>query len=612
MKNIPHADYVMVLMQVGIFLLGLILIPFLFYTNSFLIKRRKKELGLYSILGLEKKHISVMMLFETLLIYVISLTLGIVTAIVFSKLVFLILLNISGLPTDTSFTITIASFKATMVFFGIVSLLNVLTNLFQVTRANATELLQSPKKGEKEPKHLWLYTLLGIIFLGSAYVLAGVSKLDGNIFLYFFLAILFVVIGTYYIFTSGSIALLKILKRNKRFYYKKENYITISGMLYRMKKSAASLVNICIFSTMIIITLLCTISLSLGQDDAIKFKYPFDVVYTFNASAIDDLQHFTTIKNQLALKKGIDISDSQDWDYYQVNTLEKDNGFFINTTDRYRDNQRRINILTLEEYNRIESKNEKLNQDEILFYTPTKDFGYKQINLNNETYLIKSELKNFRADPKEVKSYNNGKYYIVVKDTNIAQKIASELSTDTPIGYHSIRFNMRGDQGAKEQFVAELKVQNIQFTGLISSENIIEWGYDTKSMNGGLLFIGVFFGLIFTICLVLIMYYKQIAEGLEDKDNFMIMQQVGMSDQDVRKTIKKQILLVFSLPLVGAVIHTIMGLNMMINLLYALNLYNTSFIVINACVIVAVFSAFYGFSYLFTARSYYKVVRSGT
>lgn len=612
MENIPHADYVMVLMQIGIFLLGLILIPFLFYTNSFLIKRRKKELGLYSILGLEKKHISVMMLIETLLIYAISLTLGIVTAIVFSKLVFLILLNISGLPTDTEFTITAASFKATMVFFGIVSILNVLTNLFQVTRANATELLQSPKQGEKEPKHLWLYTLLGILFLGGAYVLAAISKLNGMIFLYFFLAVLFVVIGTYYLFTSGSIALLKILKRNKRFYYKKENYITIAGMLYRMKKSAASLVNICIFSTMIIITLLCTISLSLGQDDAIKFKYPYDVVYTFNASATDDIRHFSEIKNQLALKKGVDISDSQKWNYYQVNTVEKDNQFLVNTNDGYQDNQRRINILTLEEYNRIESKNESLNPNEVLFYTPTKDFGYERINLNNEPYLIKSELKNFRADPKEVKSYANGRYYIVVKDATIAEEIASELSAKTPMFYHSIRFNMKGDQEAKEQFVSELTAHNVGFTGLINNENIIEWGYDVKSMNGGLLFIGVFFGLIFTICLVLIMYYKQIAEGLEDKNNFMIMQQVGMSDQDVRKTIKKQILLVFSLPLVGAVIHTIMGLNMMINLLYALNLYNTSFIVINACIIVAVFSAFYGFSYLFTARSYYKIVRSGT
>jgi putative ABC transport system permease protein len=168
---------------------------------------------------------------------------------------------------------------------------------------------------------------------------------------------------------------------------------------------------------------------------------------------------------------------------------------------------------------------------------------------------------------------------------------------------------MNGSQTSKQNLLADLGKQSAELEGFISSENIIEWSYVTKSMNGGLLFIGVFFGLIFTICLVLIMYYKQIAEGLEDKNNFEIMQQVGMSDADVKSTIRKQILLVFSLPLVGAIIHTFAGLHMMINLLYALNLYNTRLIVINALIILVVFAIFYGCSYLFTARSYYKIVR---
>jgi putative ABC transport system permease protein len=212
MENVPHADYVMALMAIGIFLLGLILAPFLFYTNSFLIKRRKRELGLYSILGLEKKHIGIMMLIETLLIYVISLIVGLVTAVVFSKFVFLILLNVSGLPTDTHFTITMASFKTTMIFFGIVSLLNLFTNLFQVTKANPVELLRSSKQGEKESKHIGLFTILGIFFLGGGYTIATIAKLNGMIFLYFFLAVLFVVIGTYYLYTAGSIAFLRMIK----------------------------------------------------------------------------------------------------------------------------------------------------------------------------------------------------------------------------------------------------------------------------------------------------------------------------------------------------------------------------------------------------------------
>ncbi|MBN7772123.1 FtsX-like permease family protein [Clostridium aminobutyricum] len=609
MENIPHAMYVMVLLQIGIFLLGLILAPFLFYTNSFLIKRRKKELGLYSILGLEKKHISMMLLIETLLIYALSLLLGIVTAIIFSKLVFLILLNVSGLPIDTEFTVSMSSFKATMIFFGIVSLLNVLTNLFQVTRANPAELLRSPKQGEKEPKHLWIFSILGVLFLGSGYAIAAVAKLNGMIFLFFFLAVLFVVIGTYYLFTAGSIVFLRILKRNKKFYYKKENYITVSGMIYRMKKSAASLVNICIFSTMIIITLLCTISLSLGEEDVIKFRFPYDVVYVFDAAATEDIHQFGDEMNALAFKNDVNISDKKEWNYYQVIALENDNHFSADIEPGYQENQQKLVILTVEAYNRIEGKKEILQENEVLIYSTAKNFGYDRILLNDQAYRIKSELKAFTLDPKEPNSYSNRTYYIITSDLAGAQHIAAVLSKKEPMLYDNIRFNMEGEKSDKEEFLSELFKQTSRFEGWISSENAIEWGAMTKSMNGGLLFIGVFFGLIFTICLVLIMYYKQIAEGFEDRNNFEIMQQVGMSDEDVKVTIRKQILLVFSFPLIGAIIHTFMGLHMIINLLYALNLYNTSLIVTNTFVIIAVFAVFYGLSYLFTAKSYYRIVR---
>ncbi|HBF64960.1 MAG TPA: hypothetical protein DDW34_03410, partial [Clostridium sp.] len=204
--------------------MAIILVPFLFYTNSFLIKRRKKEIGLYSILGLEKKHIAIMMFLETFFIYMISMMIGLITAVVFAKLSFLILLNASGLPIDITFTMPVNSFLLTCAFFGLVSFLNLVTNLFQVTRANPSDLLREPQKGEKEPKHIWILALFGILFLGGGYYIAVVSEINSMIFVNFFLAVLLVVIGTYFLFTSGSIVLLKGLRKNKKFYYKKSNY----------------------------------------------------------------------------------------------------------------------------------------------------------------------------------------------------------------------------------------------------------------------------------------------------------------------------------------------------------------------------------------------------
>lgn len=609
LKNVPHAEYVRMLLEIGKVLLGIILVPFLFYTNSFLIKRRKKEIGLFSILGLEKKHIGIMMFIETLFIYIISMTIGLVTAVVFAKLAFLILLNACGLPVDTTFSMTFGSFLSTFLFFGAVSLLNLVTNLFQVTTANPSELLSGPKKGEKEPKHLWLPTLLGILFLGGGYYIALISKVDGMIFVTFFLAVFMVIVGTYFLFTSGSIALLRVLRKNKKFYYNQSNYITVSGMLYRMKKSAASLVNICIFSTMVIITLLCTVSLTLGQKDAIRFSFPLDAYYEFEDSKLVNTDDFEADMLDFAGDHNIQVTDKIDFHYFLITALVDGNRFSTDSTPNQEDNQITVKTLSLSDYNRIESQNQTLEADEILIYSTTKDFNYDSVMLNEKEYKVKEEVSSLSFDPKEENSYSNRSLYFIINDYKSMEEIATTFNGKSATPYYSIRFNMEGETSDKEAFLADFDQTFSEMPGGFSSGNINDWGYDIKSMDGGLLFIGVFFGLIFVIFLVLIMYYKQISEGLEDKLNFDIMQQVGMSDDDVKSTIHRQIMLVFGLPLIAAILHSFMGLTMTIKLLYALNLYNTKLIVLCALGIIAIFTVFYAFCYLLTAKTYYKIVK---
>lgn len=611
-QNLPHAAYAWMLLKIGNVLLGIILVPFLFYTNSFLIKRRKNEIGLYSILGLEKKHIGFMMLVETICIYLISMVIGLLTAVVFSKLAFLILLNASGLPVNVEFTMPIISFITAFIFFGAVSILNLFTNLFQVTMVNPSELLKGSKKGEKEPKHLWIPTILGLVFLGGGYRLALISKINGNIFTNFFLAVLMVIIGTYFLFTAGSIALLQGLRKNKKFYYKKSNYITVSGMIYRMKKSAASLVNICIFSTMVIITLLCTASLYLGEEGAIRFDYPLDVKYVFDCAEMPDANFFNTQMQEIAKENNVKIADKIDFQYFIINTHQDENEFSTGDgRDLEKDpNETSVKLMSLSDYNLIESKDQTLKSDEILVYSNTEDFNYDSVNVGGRKFKIKEEIPSMRFDIKEKNNYSRQQLYFIFDDEQRTMEVAKIFSGNPAYPYYSVRFNMDGEFEHKEAFLADLDKVASQIDGFYGGSNIIDQSYDVKSMDGGLLFIGIFFGLIFTICLLLIMYYKQISEGLEDKKNFEIMQQVGLSDNDVKATIHRQIMLVFGMPLIVAILHTMVGLKMTTNLLYSLNLFNTSLIQLCAFGIIGIFTVFYVLSYLVTAKTYYNIVKS--
>lgn len=605
LQNVPNAAYAMMLLEIGKVLLGIILIPFLFYTNSFLIKRRKKELGLYSVLGLEKKHIGTMLVIESFIIYVASLALGFLSAMVFSKLIFLFMLRIAGLPTDVSFTMQASNFTGTMIFFGIVTMINLITNLWQVGMANPMELLKSGKQGEKEPKHPVLVCCIGVLTIGLGYFICATTSLEGGyIFLQFPVAVLLVVIGTYCLFTTGIVLLLKIMKKNKRFYYNKKHYVLVSGMLYRMKKSAAGLSNICVFSTMIIITVMCTVSLTIGQKGSIQFNNPFDVHFWVSEAVFqpEDCEQIMPAFANCAMEQGTIMEDAHDYHYGYISRVKEGNELRVPQESDY--NTEDIRVMSVKTYNQITKDSLTLEgRDDIYFYTSTADWNLDTIVLDHTAFHVKKELSDFCISPKEPAALVNRMSYLIVCDDEMVDQICAGSL------YHGYELNLRGKSSDCEKTVASMQHFMESFHKEFHAKDIFSFEKMARSMNGGLLFIGIFFGILFMVCLVLIMYYKQISEGLEDQDQYHIMKKVGMSDQDIKVSIRKQILWVFLIPLVTAVIHTFASLNMTIKLLNTLNLFNIGSMLIATALITLIFTCFYAMSYFMTAKTYYKLVR---
>ena len=514
LETVPYSEYVRGLMLLGKVLLALILIPFLFYTNSFLMKQRNKEVALYSILGLEKKHIACMMFLESFCIFIGATVVGILLGGVFSKLVFAILMKLCTLPTDTEFLMSAHSIVNTMVLMGVVAILNLLVNLLHVSKSNPAQLLQSQKKGEKEPKRLWLPTTAGVLCLGAGYTIAVIAKLDSMIFLDFFLAVFLVCLGTYFLFTSGSIAFLQMLKRNKNFYYKSKNYVTIAGMIYRMKKNAAGLSNICIFGTMIIITLMCTGILIFGQSGAIRFACPYDVSYKFTGDGSADTEQFKQISGELAQRHQLKIEDMKELDYYNLNMNENKKKLTLNKTGRYSDIQHDVYLITLADYKYLVSPEagvpEQLAEDEVLMFSTNQDFGSNEVSIENHSYQIVKEVNAIGIAMKEPRSYSKRYYFIIMKDKEAVQQLVDKVyGAGGAVTTKTVRYQLQGSEESKEAFMQDMEVCK-GIPGYLSEDDIVDWSKSTRAMNGGLVFLGIFFGIIFTIFLFIDLYYKQI------------------------------------------------------------------------------------------------------
>lgn len=419
-------------------------------------------------------------------------------------------------------------------------------------------------------------------------------------------AILLVLIGTYCLFASGIIALLRLLKKNRNFYYHKKNFVTISGMLYRMRQNAASLSNICIFSTMIIITLVCTVSLFKGLDSIADYRYPHNVAIRFINGQFTQREALWGEILAQAKAKDVTISDLIGFEYVSMSLAKSSSGFV--PAEDANSRSYTVRVLRLCDYNRIENAQETLGDGELLFFSTGADSGYRELSLAGKTYKIKKELGSLCFETKEPKVLKET-YYLVVPDEKEQTYLYDATNRTMDQWIYTVRFDLSGKQENQEQFLANVSQEATQMPGFSVFDSRIEGQQQDAVILGGLLFLGIFFGIIFMVCMIMIMYYKQLSEGFEDKTNFDVMQQVGMSQPEVKSAIRRQILTVFFLPLLMALLHTTIALGPVETMMNTLNLYNHQLIIRSALGVCAVFTAIYILSYHMTAKAYYRIVR---
>ncbi len=620
MERLPKAAYAWLMLNLGKGLLSIILLLFLIYAGSFLQKRRRRELGLYSLLGLERKHIGIMLFWENLGLYLVSVWAGIILGFVLNKLMFLLLLRMSRLPVDVAFRFSMDAVIETLRYFAAVFLCVYVKSLWNFYRMKPTELLSESRKGEKELKRIGLWTAAGVILLMCGYYISVTSKLDSMIFTDFFLAVFLVVLGTYFLFTSGSVAFLRFLKKRKNIYYRPSNQVTISGMLYRMKKNAAGLSNICIFSTMLLITLTCTVTLWTGMDQIAYYDYPYDMEASYSESS-DVMEKAREKAAELSEKHGQGVGRLDDY-YVMVLNCGKSEGSnaFVSAAGMEFADQFAVTLLLLDDYNRLEGQSKSLEEDEVLLYSTGSAFGYDSVNFMGVEASVREEPERIYPFPQAKNRMFNftAQYVIVVKDRQVFDRFVSAWAVTNGVtdlegflhsGERRLGILLDGKETERDAFIEEWSVWCQGQQDFLRIDNGLDGRDEDRSMNGGLLFIGMVFGLLFFMCLLLIMYFKQVSEGYEDQDSFGIMRKVGMSDAEIRATIRRQILLVFFLPLAGALLHTAAGLVMVNGLLAALRFFDTG-LLIRCCVgVAAVVALLYGGSYVMTARTYYRIVR---
>lgn len=572
---------------------------FLFYTNSFLIKRRKKEIGVYNILGMGKRHIARMMAVETILTAGISILGGLVFGIIFGKLMHLLLLKILHNSVDMQFSVNGTAIVQTVILFAGIFLLTYLYNILQIQLVNPVELLHGGNQGEKEPKSRWLLVIVGVAALGNGYWIALTTEAPLEVLLKFFIAVICVIIGTYALFIAGSIVVLKMLRKNKAYYYNPKHFTSVSGMIYRMKQNGAGLANICVLSTMVLVMVSTTVSLYAGMEDILDSRFPRDVSIVCKQADVDHEEIIERLLKEQCEKAGVKITDRVWYRYGSMNAVLK--GDKLENVDQYYPDNHfyYVEMMTQDEYNRIEKRNVSLEEQEILTYTSNGKCGKKEINIAGRNYQVKKELSEMTSQPKSTAEMYKT-LYIVFANAEQIERIESFSYAD--------KFNLKGDDGKQKEALEQIQNEFYEKfpDGTMESRMLSRSSF--YELYGGLFFIGIYLGSMFIMATVLIIYYKQISEGYDDRERYQIMQKVGMSKKEVKRSIRSQVLSVFFLPLIVAVIHVAVAFKVMTKILGVLNLTNVSLFAVCTIITIAVFAVFYIIVYSITAKEYYRIV----
>lgn len=622
-QAVRQADEVRMIVFTGEIVVEIFCIIFLIYSNSFLMKRRQKEIGLYNILGLERNHIGIVMFLETIITSIGSLAGGIAAGIIGSKLALLLLLKLLHIPSVLGFYISVKGIFTCLFMFGIVFLMILFLNLAKIHLSRPVELLRGNNTGEKEPAAKWLMALIGFICLGAGYYLAVTTESPIKAITIFLLAVILVMAGTYLLFTAGSIVILKFLRRRKSFYYRTGNFISISGMLYRMKQNAIGLASICILSTGVLLMISMTVSIYFGMNDIMLNRYPYDVDMSVTSISEEECQTAIEAFEKAIADNKVPVEKSVEEIYLDIVCSKNGDQILIKPTNTIRnsDSVLVLSLLNQAEYERLTGISANLNDGEIFAWYPSavqKD----SVTVDEKEFTVKKWMdKNPLTCGEDAVSDNA---VLVVTDEDF--KKFDEMRTEMYKGVSSapagedltlhLGLDITGSETDKIDFGTPVMetVKDLKKSGGLSENAWIISGIRQQEYesyyadNGSLLFIGIFLGSLFLMGTAMIIYYKQISEGYEDQKRFEIMQKIGLSRREVRSSVRRQILMVFFLPLLMAMLHITMAFPMIRRLLLLFGMTNTKLFIGCTAGTVLIFAVVYGLIYLITARSYYHIV----
>ena len=629
MMNYPGGETMRGILGFGVYVIGFFAVIFLFYTNSFLVRRRKKEFGLYNILGMGKRNIARVMLWETLFIGAFSIAVGMALGVLFSKLAELVMVNIMSMDVTFGVTIDYKAIYYTVVLFAVIFFLILLNSLRQVHLSNPIALLHSENAGEKPPKANWFFAVLGVLILGCAYYLAVTIKDPVTTLAAFFFAVIMVIIATYLIFISGSVAFCKILQKKKNYYYKTNHFVSVSSMSYRMKRNGAGLASICILCTMVLVMISSTVCLYLGKEDSLRERYPRNINVTMTSQIYSDLisqdaddvakRTFETAENMgYTPVNAIDYTMLSFVSYMRDGEIvldEDENGFNYVSGDLWK-----IFIVSLDDYNRLTGSQENLDEDEVMIYTSKDmDYNYDVLKIKGQEPLnIKKVVTDFENNGVDTMQIMPA-LYIFVPDLEVQVQKISEQSQDA-LG--NINRFVGYDLEATDQQQTDVfsEIYDWLRTSQVNSADGSMYVYVEGSANekleffgiyGGLFFLGIILGIVFIFAAVLIMYYKQVSEGYEDQSRFEIMQKVGMTKREIKKSINSQMLTVFFMPLIAAGVHLAFAFPMIYKMLILLGLVNKVFLIMVTVGCFLLFALLYMLVYKITSRAYYSIVSGG-
>ena len=612
-KEMIGGGYLSELMFIGSHVVALFAVIFLFYTNSFLVKRRKKEFGVFNILGMEKRHLAWVLGWETAYLALGSLVLGLLLGIIMDKAMYLLVGKIIGGGVSLGFFVSARVIGQTVQIFAVIFLLICINAIRQVHVADPIALLQAGNAGEKEPSTRWLLALAGLVSVGGGYYIAVTVSDPLASLLLFFVAVVLVIIGTYLLFTAGSIALLKILRKNRKYYYRTRHFVSVSGMIYRMKQNAVGLANICVLSTMVLVMVSTTTSLMIGMEDVVRERYPADIMVYFKGDAPQGNQAYIEAIRALQRERGLAVKNEMAYLYLGLSAsheykYEESHEIGVTSALDYMDE---LFLITLDDYNAVMKERKTLEEGEVMVYSNRTSYDLPVFKLLGREYRVAEKLDSFVGNGQYSANMSNT-IYIVVPDREALLEIYDaqrELLGENARGIRQVYgFDMDADEEEQNAFYNDLLDCMAQNGISAVTEARAEAKSSFISLYGGLFFIGVFLGVLFVMATVLIIYYKQISEGYDDRERFSIMQKVGMSRDEVKSAIHSQVVTVFFLPLIVAGIHVTAAFPLISKLLVLMQLTNTKLFIACTGACFLVFAVMYVFVYNLTARTYYRIV----